>query len=127
MNRLRLWAEWAALFIAAPVLIMLELRSFPWLLILGGVTVAAAVWLARWGKFSLVEFWRGEDPTLERRQLKDLLIRFFISAAGLMILTLALFPKQLFDLPRSAPLRWALLLATYPLISVYPQELFYRA
>jgi uncharacterized protein len=127
MGRFRLWAEWAVIFIVAPVLIMAQLREIPWLLILGGVTASAAVWLSRRGGFHLFQFWRGEDIEVERRQLKGILVRFCLSAVGLIAVTSALFPERLFDLPRTAPLRWALLLASYPLISVYPQELLYRA
>ena len=34
---------------------------------------------------------------------------------------------RLFDLPRTEPLLWAAIIAFYPLLSVYPQELLYRA
>src|SRR5262245_65520235 len=44
-----------------------------------------------------------------------------------MAATMALFPEKLFALPRAMPLEWAVLLATYPVLSVYPQELLYRA
>jgi membrane protease YdiL (CAAX protease family) len=36
-------------------------------------------------------------------------------------------PDALFDLPRSHPKLWALIMLLYPALSVYPQEVIYRA
>jgi hypothetical protein len=36
-------------------------------------------------------------------------------------------PDRLFDLPRQEPLLWAAVVIFYPLVSVYPQELLFRA
>jgi len=36
-------------------------------------------------------------------------------------------PERLFDLPRQSPLLWGAIVVGYPLCSVYPQELLYRA
>ena len=36
-------------------------------------------------------------------------------------------PGDLFDLPREDPLLWAAIVLFYPLVSVYPQELLFRA
>jgi uncharacterized protein len=127
MKKLWLWIEWALLFIVAPVVADLILRAGPWMLLLGCAAAMAAVWLWRCGDFSVKHFWRGENIEAEWRQLKNILLRFSISAVGLIALILALFPEKLFDLPRATPVRWAMLLMAYPVISVYPQELLYRA
>jgi len=97
------------------------------MLLLGSIAAMAAVWLARRGDFNVKHFWRGDNSDVERRQLKDVLQRFSVSAVGLLALVLLLFPEKLFEFPRATPLRWAMLLAVYPVISVYPQELLYRA
>jgi uncharacterized protein len=36
-------------------------------------------------------------------------------------------PGRLFDLPRTEPVIWAAVVVLYPLLSVYPQEVLYRA
>ncbi|MEU4626491.1 CPBP family intramembrane glutamic endopeptidase [Actinoplanes sp. NPDC023801] len=46
-----------------------------------------------------------------------------LAAAGVAIFDRA----HLFDLPRREPLLWVLLVVLYPLLSVYPQELLFRA
>jgi len=127
MGKLLLWIEWILLFVVAPVVVGLTLRGAPWLLLLGGITVGAAAWLWRRGDFSAAHFWRGDNFEAERRQLKALLLRFSLCAVGLIALTFTLFPEKLFELPRAMPRRWGLLLAAYPALSVYPQELLYRA
>ncbi len=127
MEKTFLWIECTLLFVITPIVVGLTLRSTSWLLLLGGITVGAAIWLWRRGDFRGAHFWRGDDFKAEGRQLKEVLIRFSVSAVCLIMLTLALFPDKLFEFPRPIPLHWGLLLATYPILSVYPQELLYRA
>ncbi len=127
MKKLALWIEWILLFIVAPVVVGLALQAGLWMLLLGVAAAIAAAWLARSGGFSAKYFWRGDSAEAERRQLKDILLRFSVSAVGLLALVLALFPEKLFEFPRATPMRWAMLLLVYTVISVYPQELLYRA
>jgi hypothetical protein len=127
MRTLWLWGECVLLFVIAPVVVGLTLRQLPWLWVLGGITLGAGLWLWRRGEFSAKQFWSGPDSQTEWRQLKQILWRFSFCAAGLLSLTLLLFPEKLFALPRTMPLQWLVLLATYPALSVYPQELLYRA
>lgn len=127
MKKSFLWIEWALIFIFAPLVVGLTLRQTPWLLLLGIFTLGAAAWLVRCGDFSAGHFWRGDNWEAERRQLKEILLRFLVSAVILTGLTFVFFPEKLFAFPRTMPLRWGLLLATYPALSVYPQELIYRA
>src|SRR5262245_28458868 len=127
MKNLWLWFEWVLLFVVTPLIAGWILSSRLWMLLLGSTAAMAAVWLARSGDFSAKHFWRGDNAEVERRQLRDVLLRFSASAVGLVALVLTLFPEKLFEFPRAAPLRWAALLAVYSLISVYPQELLYRA
>jgi len=127
MKKLWLWIEWVLLFVLTPLIAGLALSPRLWMLLLGSIAAMAAVWLARGGDFNVEHFWRGDNAEVEWRQLKDVLLRFSVSAVGLLALVLLLFPEKLFEFPRAAPLRWAMLLAVYPAISVYPQELLYRA
>ncbi len=112
---------------AAPIAIGFGLRKMPWLVLLFGVAVAAGLWLSQRGGFDLKQFWHGENPAHERQQLKQMLLRFAGCALALIALVLAFFPHKLFLFPRTMPVYWAVLLIAYPLLSVYPQELLYRA
>ncbi len=127
MKKLWLWVEWVLLFIVAPLIAGSVLNSRFWLFSLGLIAAVAAIWLARSGDFNVKHFWRGDNVEIERRQLKGILLRFSVSAVGLFAMVLTLFPEKLFEFPRAMPLQWAALLAIYPIVSVYPQELLYRA
>ena len=129
MKKLWLWVEWSSIFIFAPVVVGQIFRHGPWVLVLIVITIGAAVWLRRRGNFSVRCFWRSQDVDVneEQRQLKRVLRRFLLCAVTLVAVTIELFPEKLFALPRGTPLESALLLATYPVFSVYPQELVYRA
>lgn len=52
--------------------------------------------------------------------------RFLACAAGLLLAVGLLSPDRLFYMPLERTALWAVLLATYPVFSVYPQELVYR-
>lgn len=127
MKKRWLWVEWFLLFMVAPVAVGFGLRATPWLLILGTVATGAAFWLARQGGFDFRQFWHNDSPEAERRQLKAVLLRFACCATALTGLVFAFLPEKLFHFPRTAPVYWAALLIAYPLLSVYPQELLYRA
>jgi len=127
VKKLWLWVEWGLLFIFAPVVVGQIFHRAPWVLALIVITIGAAVWLRLRGNFSVRCFWRSQDVDEEQRQLKRVLRRFLLCAVTLVAATMALFPDKLFALPRAMPLEWAVLLATYPVLSVYPQELLYRA
>jgi uncharacterized protein len=127
VNKLWLWVEWSLLFIFAPVVVDQLFHRVPWIIFLIVITIGAAVWLSSQWNFSVHCFWRSQDKGEEQRQLKLVLRRFLLCAVALVTATMALFPEKLFAFPRAAPVEWALLLATYPVLSVYPQELLYRA
>jgi membrane protease YdiL (CAAX protease family) len=56
------------------------------------------------------------------------ILRGWALAVVVAVGALAVFaPDRLFDLPRKAPLIWAIVVVFYPLLSVYPQELIFRA
>ena len=79
--------------------------------------------------------WR--DPTFDRRQLwnqaawkgsqREIWTLFAIGAVLLTGLTLRFAPASLLALVRQHPLLWVLIMVLYPLLSVYPQGILYRA
>jgi uncharacterized protein len=62
-----------------------------------------------------------------RAALPSILAGWAVAAAVAVAVLAAYRPDQLLDLPREEPLIWALVVVFYPLLSVYPQELIYRA
>jgi membrane protease YdiL (CAAX protease family) len=91
--------------------------------------------LAVWAAVAFVYLWRrnGFDrrglwrPSGLRMQLPSILRTWAIAAVvGVTAVALVL-PDHLFDLPRRSPSLWLAVMVFYPLFSVYPQELVYRA
>ena len=116
--------EFSFLFLGVPLLIfyrMLPNLPIPFLLI----AALAAFRILR------------HDPSFDsarlfstagfRQHLPLLLLRdaVFLTLLGLAVRHFA--PELLFSFVKHAPRFWALILLLYPLVSVYPQELLYRA
>ncbi|GAA0956194.1 CPBP family glutamic-type intramembrane protease [Virgisporangium aurantiacum] len=77
------------------------------------------------------------DPTFEQANLLRAAavpgqVRSIVALWGLAVVVsvvaiAVVAPDRLFDLPRRMPLLWVAVVVLYPLVSVYPQELIYRA
>jgi uncharacterized protein len=125
-RRLLLVLEFAVIFVVFPVVIYLRWipnLPIPYLL---GVAVFAYFVLRRDQRFemrSLVRWrWREAGPHFVPILLRDL------ACLILLALTTRLFyPELLFSLIRRSVGVWAAIMILYPLLSVYPQELLYRA
>lgn len=93
----------------------------PFLLLLGG---AAWLHLRRQPTFERRDLWRAGAL----RSALPSILALSVAVAVLMVVAVAIWnPDQLFVLPRKSPLTWILVATMYPLLSVYPQELLYRA
>ena len=117
------WAEFATLFVLAPLLIALFLpprRMF------------AALALFSLAGLGLLLVTGGFDWRFLRRGWRHLpwaeagLLALAVLAAGIAILSLTR-PEALFFLPRNAPQFMLLIALLYPLLSALPQELIFRA
>jgi membrane protease YdiL (CAAX protease family) len=117
--------EFAALFVAFPVLLVLDRHAFGQRIIptlVGVGTLCLSLLLC--------------DPQFDRRRLWNaratlagmgaVLRRVLVVTPLLCLAMLAFQPDLLFSLPRSAPRTWLLVLVFYPLLSAYPQELIFR-
>jgi membrane protease YdiL (CAAX protease family) len=125
MLRLFLLAlEFSIVFIGLPLLIyfrVLPNHPIPYLL----ATALLAFLLLR------------SDPTFDsgkllawgdvRTHLVPLLLRDLVFLALLGVAVRVFAPDLLFSLLKRSPALWALIMILYPLVSVYPQELLYRA
>ncbi len=122
MTRAGRWMELGALFGLLPAALAIFARglSLPVLFV--------AAWLC------LTVLWR--DPTFQRDELwrREQLWTWLRGPLALALavgtlLAVAVYlvePRHLFDLPRSSPLRWLLVMLLYPVLSVVPQELVFR-
>jgi len=62
-----------------------------------------------------------------RKRMTRVLLRFIVGAAVLTAAVLIFEPKRFLSFPKNAPHIWLLVMLLYPLLSVYPQEIVYRA
>ncbi|MCC3159346.1 CPBP family intramembrane metalloprotease [Hymenobacter sp. 15J16-1T3B] len=124
---LYLWLEWAALFVLAPLLLYFWWQPAVLAALLILVSGSTAWWLGQHRKFGQQAFWRAPNARREPSQLRRLLRRLLPCLLLLAGLVLWHYPEQWLALPRRQPLVWVLLLVLYPVLSVYPQELIYRA
>jgi len=116
--------EFLALFVALP----LGLRCLPW-----RVPPLPVLWLAT--GFCLAVLLR--DPTFNRSLLWNpaplsgnlvaILVPFVLAAAAIASGVYFFAPKLLFSFVRANPRFWALIMLLYPVLSVYPQSIIYRA
>jgi membrane protease YdiL (CAAX protease family) len=125
MTRLLFLAlEFAVVFVSVPLLIYyrrIPNLPIPYLLI---IALLAFFVLRSDPAFRLSQLtvWANARPFLTA-----ILIRDAVCLVGLGIAVYLLAPQLLFSLIRRSPRLWALIFVLYPLISVYPQELLYRA
>jgi uncharacterized protein len=116
--------EFAAVFVIVPLLIYyrrIPNLPIPYLLL---TALGAFLLLRGDASFNFLQLttWGNIRPLLSA-----ILIRDAICLAGLGIAVSLFAPQLLFSLIRRSPWFWALIFLLYPLLSVYPQELLYRA
>lgn len=117
-------AELALLFLVAPTILAVYMRPgllFPALWVLAGVSLALLLM----------------DPTFERRRLwnargvlsewKWIALRFAVCGPLLALLLFLMSPEKLLSLPMHRPGLWAVIMVGYPILSVFPQEVAFRA
>jgi hypothetical protein len=69
-------------------------------------------------KTDLSQFWRN---------LRPILLRFAVLAPAIAALTWLLLPEAFLAFPRERPDLWLVVMIAYPLLSVWPQEMIFRA
>jgi membrane protease YdiL (CAAX protease family) len=125
MPRLVLLAvEFCALFVGLPLLIyyrILPNAPIPYLL---GIAILAFWVLRRDASFDSARLVSWGDF---RPHLAPLLVRDAVFLTLLAVGVRLFAPQLLFSFVKRAPVFWAVIMLLYPLLSVYPQELLYRA
>ena len=126
----RLLAELAALYIALPALLTLarlHLRTFPVIPVLWLAMAPIAVWLVRpRGYTPLAVLGVGKTAITERR-LAVTLARALPAALAMVALLHGIHPDWLFSFVSSHPKFWIAVMFAYPVLSVIPQGVIYRA
>lgn len=117
------WLEYALLFFVLPVHYSFHREDSP-LIFLGFLSILAMTMLLRNPRFpkEVLVNCRGW-----RLDLKRELLCFLTVGTALTLLVAWITPQFLFYCPRHHFTVWLSLMIVYPLFSVYPQELIYRA
>lgn len=119
-SKTALWIEWSILFIGFPLLAWSELlRTSKFFIFALPVVYALVAWKRGLGRTH-------QPPEKRPYPWRNLAIRLVIGFLALFLLALWLRPDHLFDFPRRAPERWAMVMCLYPLLSALPQEFLYR-
>lgn len=129
-DRVRLFGEFVGLFILVPtlpVLGLLPVSIIPVLVVTALLCLAVLLYDPAFDRRRLGLGPYAADRSSVRPALWRIAACFAIGAAG-MAAAVALFDGEaLFGLVRNRPELWALIMVGYPLLSVYPQELIFRA
>ncbi|MFC8043207.1 CPBP family intramembrane glutamic endopeptidase [Nocardia sp. NPDC057353] len=123
-RRLYLGAEFALLFGGGAALYSARFRGTSPIPVLVALGIGVTRQLRRSATFDRRNFWRAEALGPE---VGPMLLLVGASGAVLTAAVAALRPADLFELPRRHPGLWAAVMVLYPVLSVYPQELVFRA
>lgn len=124
MTRAALIVEFLFLFLALPLAYLFSPARIPALPLLWVVSGYALWQLLRDPHFNRVRLWNA--PRLPGNL--PAILAIYAAAALLLLLGVHLFAPQLeWSFVREHPAFWAVVMVAYPVLSVYPQGLLYRA
>jgi membrane protease YdiL (CAAX protease family) len=121
--RIYLAIEFSVLFLGIPIIIKMEWVPVYPILTLWIVAGACLLILMRDGTFDRSRLWR----LYPSRAWIKIGVRFAAAAGLLLSYVIFVEPLSLFYFPRQRPLLWVAVIILYPLLSVYPQAIIYRA
>jgi membrane protease YdiL (CAAX protease family) len=124
MSRPCLALEFAAIFVALPSLYIPFRHMVHPIPVLWCVAAFSAYLLKHGGYFTRNRFW-GKTPS--GRQVLFVLGRFVALAVIIGLFTLLYEPGRFLDFPKTRPALWLVIILLYPLFSVVPQGIVYRA
>ncbi len=116
--------EFVALYFGIPSLFALGLE--PGLLIPSLIATSAIclVFLLKDRRFDRRALW---NPAQLRHRLPGIALRFALAAVLITAALLVFEPQRFLEFPRHRTGLWLLIMFGYPLVSVYPQEIIFRA
>jgi len=116
-----LWLEFILLFGGTPMII-LQFRD-RWLMV-------GLLWAGAAGAFLYNRRFRRDETRrggTVRDNIKYVFFRFALIAPVMTVATLITIPGSFLSFPRERPGLWVLVMLLYPVLSVWPQEMIYRA
>jgi len=118
------WVELITMFLLAPTALALFMRGplvFPAIWTLAALCL---ILLLRDRSFPRRDLWNARGVIVGLRPM----LRSFLILAPLLAVVLWLYePERIFSLPREKPVLWLIIMLGYPILSVYPQEIAFRA
>jgi uncharacterized protein len=124
MARVALIFEFGVVFVGLPLAYRFSPLRIPVLPLLWAVTLYALILLLRNPQFDRTRLWNaGAIPA----QIASILAVFAVSAALLWLGVHRFAPQLEWSFVRRQPTFWAIVMIAYPVLSVYPQSLVYRA
>jgi uncharacterized protein len=124
MSRIALWIEFLVLFVGLPLGYRFSPRLIPALPMLWLATLYCYWQLSRDPTFPRTLLW---NPAAAAGQLPSILVCFVVVAVTVWAAVRLAAPELLFSFVRTRPIFWALVMVFYPVVSVYPQGIIYRA
>lgn len=120
----RLVIEFLIIFVLLPVAFALRPFPIPALPVLWLATAYCCAVLRREPQFESHRLWNRDALAASWRSIVAL---FVPAAAALTVAVRVLAPGLFLNMPRRYPLIWAVIMILYPMLSVVPQTLVYRA
>ena len=124
MTRIELVIEFLLLFVALPLGYRFSPVRIPALPLLWVVAGYAGCQLLRDPDFNRTQLWNGAGLTA---RLPSILVIFAVVALALWLAVWRFAPDLQWSFVRQHPAFWAVVMIAYPILSVYPQGLLYRA
>ncbi len=123
-RKILLLTEYTLLFMGLPLALRFDLIRLPVIPALWILAGGCLLILVTSGNFDFNRLWNAERLRIYLR----LVILPFVLGAPLLLLVAWLYdPERLFAFVRQRPLVWAVIMVAYPVLSVYPQGIVYRA
>jgi membrane protease YdiL (CAAX protease family) len=123
VSKVYLAAELIVLFVGLPCTMLFRLVPRVPLALVALACIACTIALAADPSFDKRFLWNVPGALT---QLRNTFVTFLVVAVAFTAAVAWARPGDLFALPRRAPVRWAIFMVLYPVLSVYPQELIYR-
>jgi membrane protease YdiL (CAAX protease family) len=118
--------EIVGLFFVFPILSHYKKLSIPSIYLLFMIAAMASIYLLIDTSFEKRSFWKFFPlPSKSTLILKSALFLVYVVVSSALIFRFQ--PERFFYLPKTLPHLWLIILVAYPVFSVYPQELVYRA
>ena len=121
-----LWIEFSCFFILLPFILFVFRENLKHMVIpalLAGLIVVLVL-LIRDPAFDRKKLWLPDGFCC---RLIPILVRLVAGGSVLLLVLKLTRPELLFGLLRSEPEIWLMVMVLYPMVSVYPQEIIYRA